>query len=67
MNTYEEELATLRAWTRQKADEYAAEESKEIKSGLYGRDTPAGRKLTSLNREYVLKVRELKKKYHIEK
>lgn len=65
MSSYEEERRALYELVKKRTAEYWKEEDEEIKKYGLQRDSRAGEKFTKFNRECVLRLRELKKKYNI--
>ena len=66
MKTYDSERKELVDWMAQVTNEYFTKARKTDKEGRTGRDSEATREYSEAQREYVLKMRALKKKYGIE-
>lgn len=66
MKTYDSERKELFDWMTKATKEYFEKSRKAHKEGYTGRDSEANREFLEAQREYVLKMRALKKKYGIE-
>lgn len=66
MKTYESERKELFDWMNRATDEYFDEVKNVLKKGNVERDGEANRKHLAIHREYIQKMRALKKKYGIE-